>query len=49
MRTYPFHELEKAMIKLFNIMREQKVAVSGSMFQEKALKYANGTVGHLAR
>ena len=43
MRTFPFHELEKAMIKWFNIMREQKVAVSGSMVQEKALEYANGT------
>ena len=42
MRTYPFHELEKAMIKLFNIIREQKVAVSGSMVQEKALNTQMG-------
>ena len=39
-RTSPFHELEKAVIKWFNIVREQKIAVSGPMVREKALEYA---------
>ena len=37
MRTSLFHELEKAVRKWFNIVREQKDAVSGA---KKALKYA---------
>ena len=37
MRTSLFHELEKVVRKWFNIVREQKDAVSGA---KKALKYA---------
>ena len=36
----PFHELEKAVNKWFNIVHEQKVAVSGPMVQENAFEYA---------
>ena len=42
MRTFPYHELEKAMIKWFKNMREQKVTVSGPMDKEKPLNTRKG-------
>ncbi len=43
-KNLPFHELEQALIKWIQLVRENKIALNGPMVQEKATGYA-GVMG----